>query len=167
MKEEIITALAILEQAMNIEQEGWEFYLKAAQTTQEKKGQQTFRTLAADERNHFNLIKRQHQALTSQSQWIVSDEIKPVQIDLNKPLFPKGREALEKAISTKSSDTDALLFSLEIESKSYDFYRKAASEITDNLGKAMLQFLAGEEKQHFDILMMKYDFLSGPLAWSA
>ena len=72
MTKEIDTALAILKRAMQIEQEGREFYMKAAQTTRDEKGQNTFRALASDEESHLRLIKRQHDALTSESMWISS-----------------------------------------------------------------------------------------------
>lgn len=166
-KAEIANAMTILKQAMQLEQEGREFYLKAVQTTKEEKGQEIFRNLASDEQNHFNLLQRQLQALTSQGKWIGYPQIKSIPIDLNKPLFPKSREALEKAVSQKSADMAALLFGLEIEAKSYDLYRKAAVETSNKLGKSMFEFLAGEEKGHLDILMMRYDFLFGPIAWSS
>ncbi len=165
MTEGIKTALAILEQAMELEQEGLQIYLKAAQTTKDKKGQEMFTTLADDEQKHYNLIKRQHIALTSEGNWVGSSETKPVDIDLDKPLFPKGREALEKAVTIKSSDRDALLSGLDIEIKSYDFYRRAASEIENLLGKQMFEFLAGQEESHFNVLMMRYDALFGPVSW--
>ncbi len=167
MTEEIETALAILKQAMQLEQESREFYMKAAQTTQDEKGQETFRALASDEQNHLCLIKSQHDALTSENTWVSSPEVKPVQVDLDKPLFPEGKEALDKTVTAKSSDSDALLFGLDIETKSFDMYRRAAVETADALGKAMFEFLAGEEKSHFDILMMRYEYLSGPTGWSA
>jgi rubrerythrin len=166
MIEEVVNTKAILNRAMQVEQEGYEFYRKAAQATQDEKGQETFRMLASDEQNHLRLIKRQHDALTSENKWVSSPEIKPVQIDLGKPLFPKGSEAMEKAIKTKSRDSDALLFGLDIESKSFDMYRRAALDTADALGKAMFEFLAGEEKGHFDILMMRYEYLAGPMGWS-
>ena len=167
MIEEIDTALAILKRAMQVEQEGREFYMKAAQTTRDEKGQKTFRALASDEENHLRLIKRQHDALTSESMWISSPEVKPVQIDLDKPLFPEGKEALDKTVTAKSSDSDALLFGLDIETKSFDMYRRAAVGTADALCKAVFEFLAGEEKGHFDILMMRYEYLAGPIGWSA
>ncbi len=165
MTENVNAVVGILEHAMGIEQEGSQFYLKAAQTTQDKKGQEMFSTLADDEQKHYDLIKRQHAALTSKGRWIGSSDMKPSDIDLSKPLFPKGIEVLEKAISTKSSDWDALLFGLDIEIKSYDLYRKAASQIEDILGKQMFEFLAGQEQSHWDTLMMRYDALFGPISW--
>jgi rubrerythrin len=167
MAEDVKTALGILEQAMEIEQEGNQFYLQAAQTTQDKKGQEMFTALADDEQKHHDLIKRQHNSLTSDGNWVGSSEIEPVAVDLDKPLFPRGEESLEKVVKINSNDWDALMFGLHIEMKSYDLYRKAASQIEDNLGKQMFEFLAGQEQTHSDILMMRYDFLFGPISWQS
>lgn len=167
MAEEIESALGVLKRAMDIEQEGREFYLKASRTTQDDKGRETFSTLAGDEEKHYDLIKRQYDALASDGKWIDSPEIKPTDIDLDKPLFPQGSEVLGKAVTSQSGDREALLFGLDIETRSYDLYRKAASETTSNLGKRMFEFLAGEERGHFNILMMRYEGLFGPTSWSA
>ena len=126
MTEDVIDSLEVLRRAMEMEQEGREFYLKAAQTTQDEKGQETFRMLAGDEKNHFDLIQRQYNALGEHKGWIDLPGVKKTQVELDKPLFPRGKGALEQAVSTKSSDLDALLFGLDIEMKSYDLYRQAA-----------------------------------------
>ncbi|MBI4186617.1 MAG: hypothetical protein HY530_03810 [Chloroflexi bacterium] len=55
----------------------------------------------------------------------------------------------------------------DIETKSYDLYRKAASDTAALLGKQTFEFLAEEERKHFDILMMRYDSLFRPVSWSA
>ena len=156
-----------IKRTMQVEQEGREFYMKAAQATRDEQRQGIFRALASDEENHLRLIKRQHNALTSESVWISSPGVKPVRIDLDKSLFPEGKEALDKAVTTKSSDSDALLFGLDIKTKNFDMYRRAAVETADALGKAMFGFLAGEEKGHFNILMMRYEYLTEPIEWSA
>ena len=167
MTGDVGTALAILERAMSIEQEGREFYLKAVETTHDEKGRETFAALADDEQKHYNLIKRQHDALTRDGRWIESLEVKPVKIDLEKPLFPGRREDLENAITSKSTDWDALLFGLDIEIKSYGLYQKSALETSDPLGKQVFEFLASEERGHFNMLMMRYDSLFGPVGWQA
>ena len=158
-------ALGILERAMQIEQEGRQFYLQAAQSTENKKGEEMFGMLADDELKHYNLINKQLTSLTSEGNWIGFPEIKPVNIDLDKPLFPRGLRALEEAATTRSSDWDALLFGLDIEIRSYELYRRAASETVDSLGKRMFEFLAGQEQSHWDILMARYDALFGPVSW--
>lgn len=167
MAEEIEAALGVLKRTMDIEQEGREFYLKASRTTQDDKGREAFSILAGDEEKHYDLINRQYEALVSSGQWIDSPEIKPIDIDLDKPLLPQGTEGLGKAVTSKSSDREALLFGLDIETRSYDLYRKAASKTSSNLGKRMFEFLAGEERGHFNILMMRYEGLFGPASWLA
>ncbi len=165
MSENIKSALEILKQAMEIEQEGNLFYLNAAQTTKDKEGKEIFTTLANDEQKHFNLIKREFTALSSEGRWVGSPEMKPMNVDLGKPLFPRSIKELEKAVTTKSNDWDALQFGLGIEIKSYDIYRKMAPQIEDSLGKQMFEFLAGQEMSHFNLLMMRYESLFGPISW--
>ncbi|MDP2729950.1 MAG: ferritin family protein [Dehalococcoidales bacterium] len=161
MNEDIETAVAFLTQAMEIEQKGRRFYLNAAQKTEDEKGRDIFTTLANDEIKHYQLVKKERDSLTEQGKWVASPEIKPVEIDLDKPLFPGGKKALEKTVTTKSSDWDALLFGLDIEIRSYDMYRQTAAKTQDPLGKQTLQFLAGQEQSHFNLLMMRYESLFG------
>ena len=62
MTEDIEITLRMLERALEIEQEGLQFYLKAAQTTEDDKGKEMFATLADDEAKHQALIERQRNA---------------------------------------------------------------------------------------------------------
>ena len=148
---------------MGLEQEGRNFYLKAAQTTKDKKGQELFKTLADDEGNHYNLLKSQSDALRKRGGWVVSPEVKKVKIDLSKPIFPRGIEALKKKVTEQSDDKDALLFGLDIENKSYDLYRQA--NVTDATGKEMFAYLADQEMGHFNLLMQRFDKQFGPITW--
>ena len=163
--EDTRTALKILTRAMNIEAEGNKFYLKAAETTADKNGQEMFRRLAGDEQGHYNLMKQEYDSLKQEKGWAASPQVQPVSIDLGKPLFPKGINSLKKRITDKSSDWDALLFGLDIEIRSYDLYRNAAAETADRRGKQALEFLAEQEMGHFNTLMMRYDSLFGPISW--
>ena len=159
------TALAILQRAMGMESIGQQFYLRAAETTLDAKGQVTFRNLADDEQSHFEIVKRQFDALTGMGKWAPSPDIKPPNADLAASLFPTGKDGTDKRINVKSSEWDALLFGIDIEVKSYDFYRRAALEVLDPVGKQTFEFLAGQEQGHFDTLMLRYDYLYGPMAW--
>ena len=163
MEESIADALEILKQAMQIEQEGHEFYLKTAQSTQDEGGKNTFRTLANDEKNHLSLAARQYNSLKEDQVWIELPKAKTESIDADKPLFPRDRAA----IPVSSDAADALLFGLDIETKSYELYSKAASKTSNPRGKAMYEFLAMEEIRHFDLLMMRYDQLSGAPGWQS
>ena len=165
MIQETSLTLEILKRAMSIEIEGRKFYREAAQTTQDKNGQETFRKLADDEQNHYSLLKSQYDALKNDDDRVASPAVQTVSIDLTKPLFPRGIEALKSSVTVKSNDWNALLFGLDIEIRSYDLYRKAAVNITDAMGKQILGFLAEQEMGHFNLLMMRYEALFGPSSW--
>ena len=156
-----------LEKAMQMERDGRGFYLWAAQNMQDEAGRHAFQNLADDEEQHFNLIRKQLTSLRGDGQWVDMPDTKPAAVDLNQPLFPRTKTDKVAAVKDVDTDTDALLFGLEIESTSYDLYRKAAAETEEPLGKRIFEFLAGEEAMHFNVLMMRYDLSYGPAEWSA
>ncbi len=85
-------------------------------------------------------------------------------MNLDRPLFPRSRAVLEQAIATATRGAGTLLFGLDVESRSYDMYREAAAMTADPQGRSVLESLAGEESLHFEILMMRYEFLYGAVA---
>ena len=163
MDESIVDALEILKQAIQIEQEGYEFYLKSAQTAQDEGGKDTFLTLANDEKNHLSLTKRQYDSLKENQAWIEPSQTKTESTNEGKPLFPQDGTV----IPVTADAADALLFGLDIATRSYELYSKAASKTSETRGRAMYEFLAMEEIRHFDILMMRYDQLSGAPGWQS
>ncbi len=163
MAQETNLTTELLKRAMGLEQEGRNFYIKAAQTTRDKKGQDIFKTLSDDEGSHYDLLKSQYDALMKKGSWVVSPEIKKVSIDLGKPLFPRGIDALKKKVTEKSDDRDALLFGLDIEIKSYDLYRQAT--VMDADGKRLFAYLADQEMGHFNLLMQRFEGQFGPVSW--
>lgn len=165
MVEDVRAALRLLGQAMAIEREGRRFYLQVARTQPDGKVRETFAALADDEEKHFELIKRQRDSLNRAGTWVVSPEVMEVNIDLSHPLFPGDKQGTAPSILPGSSEQDALLFGLDIETRSFELYRKGALETKDAVARQMFEFLAGQEQAHFDVLMMRYDALFGPVAW--
>ncbi len=167
MVDETAAPVAILERAMRMERDGRGFYLWAAQNTQDEAGRHAFQNLADDEEQHFNLIRRQLDSLRCGGRWVDMPEIRPAAVDLGQPRFPGRKADRVAAAKDVATEAEALLFGLEIESTSYDLYRKAAAETEEPLGKSVFEFLAGEEAMHFNVLMMRYDLGLGPAGWSA
>jgi rubrerythrin len=164
MLEDQTKALAALSQAMAIEQEGIDFYSGAAEGAQDEQAGQTLLRLARDEKSHLTLLKRQYDSLSREGVWQDLPEVKPAASASNGPIiFP--RKQAQKAPPSGSSTADVLLFGMDIETRSYDLYRQAASTMADPRGQAMYQFLVAEETRHFDLLMSKYEQIAGPTAW--
>jgi len=159
-------ALKALQQAIQIEREGLEFYNQAAEWTTDPRGKGMFRSLARDEELHLRIVQRQHQSFSESGGWITSDELGEVEVDLDQPLlFPAGWEGLKQAIRPDASDREALLFALEIEHRNYELYREAALETEDPRGRDIYQHLAGAEQNHFNLVMLNYEHLTTVGHW--
>ena len=157
----------VLEEALRVEKEGQSFYRKAADQTKSKKGRKIFRSLVEDEAMHQRLIQRELDHLTSEGKWARSAEAAGgAQFDLSVSIFPQGREGLQKAVQADAADTEALIVALEIETKSYDMYRRWAEMATSPASCEMLEFLASQERTHFDLLMANYESMVAFGGWA-
>ena len=160
------TALTTLNQAIELEIEGQRFYLKAAERTSNPKGAEMFRSLAGDEVIHERILRRQLEALGEGKGWILPEGVAEVTSDLTSSLFPENEETFQKAVRPEDSDLDALLFALQIENKSFNFYRELAQITDDPRGKRMYEYLADAERGHFERLMLNYEHLSTAGSWA-
>ena len=153
-------ALEALKQALALEKRGQEFYAQAATRTVDPKGKEMFRSLAGDEVMHAEVIQRQVDALAMGEGWSLPEGADQVEADLDSPLFPKGKLALEEAIRPDASDLDALLFALKLENDAFNLYAGLAKSAEDPIAKQLYEYLVGAERTHFDLIMLHYESLS-------
>lgn len=166
MTSQVKSALKALEEGMRLEQEGLAFYREAAKRTKSKKGQQVFRSLAQDEALHQRLIQRQIDHLSARGKWREIPQAKGERVDLSQSIFPQGREGLEKAVRADASETEALIVALEFETKGYAMYRREAEAVVDAAAREMYEFLAAQERAHFDLLMVNYESIVHTGGWA-
>ena len=153
--------MQVLTQAMKLEQAGLDFYRQAAERSKDPETAEMFRTLAEDETHHYGYIERQYNALKAGDSWKPVPELDSIKsIDAQALIFPQGVAALEK-LPEKATDEDALLFALGAEVQSFELYSKSAGETDNPEAKQMFQRLAGAERGHFDLLMMRYESVYG------
>ena len=157
MNKQTEAALKALQEAKCLEQEGQAFYQKAATRTKSAMGKGTFLSLARDEVMHERLIQRQIDSLSREGKWVELPEAEGATCDMSTPIFPQGRQGLKKAVKADTTDTEALLLALEMEAKSFDLYAREAKAATDAAARQMYEFLASQERTHFDVLMAKYE----------
>jgi rubrerythrin len=147
----------VLEEAKCLEQQGQAFYREAAKKVKDPKGKKIFRKLAKDEVMHERLIQREILHLIKEGYWVELLETQGPACELVPNIFPQGREGLEKAVEADPTEVDAILTGLDIETKSYDLYRTQAESVKDPVAKRLYEFLAGQERAHFDLLMSNYE----------
>lgn len=150
-------ALDVLKQGMKLERDGLEFYLSAAERSNDRETARLFRELAADEVDHYNYIGRQYDAIAAGENWVPIPELEDVEaVDVEAPIFPAGVAALE-ILPEDATDEDALLFGLGVEVKSYELYSRSAEEADNEAARQLFRGLAAAERQHFDTLMVRYE----------
>ena len=115
---------------------------------------------------HERLIQRQIDHFKSEAEWVDLPEVRePTKCDLNESIFPPGKQALAN-IEADMSEAEALVLALELETKSYDLYRRSANVATDPAARAMYEFLASQERLHFDLLMTNYEAFASYGGWA-
>lgn len=147
----------VLEEAKCLEQQGQAFYREAAKKVKNPTGKKIFRQLAKDEAMHERLIQREILSLIKEGYWVELLETQGPACELVPNIFPQGREGLEKAVNADPTEVDAVLAALDFENKSYDLYRSQAESATDPKAQQLYEFLAGQERTHFDLLMANYE----------
>ncbi len=166
MEQGMAMALDALRQAIALETEGRDFYIRAAGSSKDTRARETFLLLASDEKVHLDLVQRQYDSLRTNGEWTdVASHLPRKAPGQGTPVFPRTVDEIKKRTGQVTTDTDALLFGMDIETRSYDRYRKAADETTAGHGKAMYNFLAGQEQGHFNLLMLRYEAIAGPVGW--
>jgi rubrerythrin len=157
--------LKVLSQALKLEREGREFYLKAAEEADDEKGRAMFLSLADDETKHADIITRQLHGIEGGGTYVLLPQLDAPAIDLGRQLFPPELSKVVAKIGTNPDEVSALHVALEMEIKSYDLYRSAARDTADVAGKTMYQWLASAEMTHFNLLMLNYESIVSGGSW--
>lgn len=149
-------ALAALQMAIQTERDGYAFYRKFAEQTEDPDAQAMFERLAQDEAGHLELLRNVKTTLAESGEWADYEGV-PLPPVEGAPIF--SRERVEQNIVAYTSDLSALRVAYLIEKDAVDFYRRAAQETRDPKGRRMYLDLAKMEESHLVLLQGEYDFL--------
>ena len=158
MKRDSNAVLKILEQAMESEKEGYEFYVHASSITKDPKGKAMFKYLARDETEHFKTLEEAYNRLRG-SEGKGSNTI--------------GHKKKEKGfmidsglrLEESSGDLKALNIAMKIEEDAQEFYAKAAGKAKQSDVRDMFLKLSDMERNHYDLLRYEHDSLTHSGYW--
>ena len=153
-----------LELALKMEKEGREFYLKAAQKSQNELGQKLFRSLADAELEHMEKIKAIYDAIRRAGSW---PEAKTsfVKGKLPHTVFAEAIDNLGKLVKDTSDELQALRTGMDLENKSLLYYLDRSSQDVSSGEKQFYQALVAEERGHYMLLVDSYEYLLDPPAY--
>uniref|UniRef100_A0A7C4YGD9 Rubrerythrin diiron-binding domain-containing protein n=1 Tax=candidate division WOR-3 bacterium TaxID=2052148 RepID=A0A7C4YGD9_UNCW3 len=155
--------LKILEEAINMEVAGKEYYSECAKKIKNILGKKIFEKLVEYEDNHIVKIKEVYQKISNDEK-IDTIILSEKHLD-SKNIFKDELKMIDKNIIPDASDLDALKEGMRLEDKSETYYTKLAKETDDPFEKRFYLALAFEEKEHYMLLFDTYQYLKNPSLW--
>lgn len=148
----VFNAAEILTMAIRIEENGVDFYRKAASSQADKKDQQLLEGLAVMEKGHAQTFKEMQSGLTEQEQTdTVFDPNDEVGLYLNANADAHGGEGAPSVADSLTGDesmADIVKIAIELEKKSILFYLGLKDLTPEHLGKNKVDNIIAEEKKH-------------------
>lgn len=149
--------LEALNEALCHEQEGYEFYFKAADRTEDPNGTMMFLSLADIASIQVELLESQINALTENNTWMLPECVLDCAFDLETAPFPRDRVSFEREIRPDASELDAIIYALQAENTNYSTYVKQAKASANREAQQFYTYLAEQTRTRMDLLMLNYE----------
>jgi rubrerythrin len=159
------SVLEVLVRAMITEQDGYDFYMAAADFVTDEKGKEMLSGLAGDEVEHLHILQAEYGKVQGGRSFIDLDSARaelPPAPDLR--LFPE-KSNLSSMLGAMTSDEQALRVALEFEQKGHDMYREAAQNADDPNAAAVFAYLAKQENEHYVLIQKTLNYLVDNGMW--
>ncbi len=153
-----------LQIAIQMEIDGKKYYLKASEESGNELGRKLLRSLAAEEDVHRRKFKGIYDAVRSKKAWPMTD----FQPDGGKGLrtiFARVSEEIGSNVKALATEFDAIKTAMDMENKTYDFYKRQGKNATYDAERDFYETLAAEEREHHLILLDYHEYLKDPAGW--
>jgi len=143
-----------LEIALDFEQKGYDVYKRVAGKAKNPIVAKTFKYLAEQELNHIEEIKG----------YIAEEEIelKGDKLEGVKKFFSMTVEEFKEKTELSDDDLKAHETALELEQKSYDFYKEQYEQTGKEELKRFFKFLMEQENAHYELIQKAHNYIKDP-----
>ena len=153
-----------LKTAIQMEVDGKEFYLKASQESSNEAGQKLLKSLAAEEDVHRQQFEKIYESIRNKQTWPKMD----FQPDMGRGLRTIFAQATAKPgtkVKALATELDAVKTAIDMESKTYDFYKAQSKNAVYDAEKDFYEALAAQEREHQLVLLDYQEYLKDPAGW--
>jgi rubrerythrin len=157
-----------LKAAIEMEHEGHDLYVQAAEKTSNKLGKETLFEIAKKELDHIAAIKEFIKQVSGENFDIdkATQKINPITVkDYIIPIMKKLKKKLHEKIKADSDLENAYKVAMGLEKESYNLYNKLSKETDDQGSRKFFEFLMGEENNHYELLQDTLEYLNDPGEW--
>jgi len=156
--------LKAVQTAIQMEIDGKEYYLKASQESSNELGKKLLQTLAAEEDIHRQKFEQIYESIRQKKVWpavrLEGDKGRGV-----RTVFARGIKELGSKVGVLAAEIDAVQKAMEMENKTYDFYKSQGKNATYQAEKDFYESLAAQERQHHQVLQDYHDYLKDPAGY--
>jgi rubrerythrin len=149
--------LEALNDALCREQEAHDFYVKAAQRTENSDGIEMFSILVDRAQVQIELLESQIETLTENNTWMLPECVLACEYDMETAPYPRDRTMFEKQIRPDTGEVDALLYALQAENTNYGVYTAQAQAAVVEEARQFYTYLAEQTRTRLDLLMLTYE----------
>ena len=151
-----------IQTAIQMEQEGYSFYQKAASQTDSEMGRTVFSSLAADELLHLEVFKNLFEEKIGQDEWnkLVNSGLKYQDIQV----FPKDLKRIEGA-NPNTNEIDAIRIAMDSEKRAIDFYTQIKQQLTSEDIIEIIDEIIKQEQSHYKILEGEFHHINSTGYW--
>ncbi|OGS40606.1 MAG: hypothetical protein A3K77_08170 [Euryarchaeota archaeon RBG_13_31_8] len=148
--------------AIQMEQEGYDFYQKAAGQTSSEMGKSVFKSLAADELLHLEVFQKLFDKKIGKEEWhsLVNSGMKYTDIQV----FPKDLEKIEGA-NPDTNEIDALRIAMDSEKIAIEYYNEIKQKSKDSELNKIIDEIINQEKNHYQILEGEFHHINSTGYW--
>lgn len=164
MATEQANTLQGLQIAIQMEIDGKKFYLKTSAESANELGRELLQKLAAEEDVHRHNFEIIYDGISRKKAWPTTD-FRPDRGQKLRTIFARASEETGATIKTAATEMDAIKMAMDMEIKSYDFYKSQSQAAAYSAQKGFYEAIAAEEREHHLILLDYYEYLKDPAAW--
>lgn len=152
--------LDALNWGISAEIKSYVFYKEAAAKAERVQLQQTLNRLAAEEKEHYQVLERQHRSLITSEQWVSYNDIlgQSGLPEIDETMAERHRELID-TVRTAPDMKTVLKIALDLENEANRMFAKAAREADDPEQKKNFEFLAKFELGHAKLIQGLLDGL--------
>jgi rubrerythrin len=156
--------LGALQNAIQMEIDGKEFYLKASGASKNELGRKLLQSLADEEDEHRRVFEDIYKNISIKKGW-PDKEFHPDGGRGLRTIFARALDEMDADIKAMPDDLDAVETAMAMENKTFDFYRSQSRKAAYNAERRFYEALASQEEEHHRVLLDYYEFLKNPAAW--
>jgi len=158
--------LEALKIAIQMENDGKEYYLQLSQQSSNELGKKLLETLSCEEDYHRQRFEEIYNAIRNKKEWPTIN-LQTDTGEMLRSIFSSATEKITTEAKTVATEIDAVKEAMEMENRSYDFYKDREKNATHPAESKFYESLAAEEREHHLVLLDYYEYLKDPAAWFA